>query len=87
MHREREINPKNDKKCIVEFIIVDNKYSRPLIDYRTSEAMKLLTIEDDEFEIVNQINVDEYQTVLIRDRECCPVKLVLKVIHLSNLQS
>ncbi|GFT42690.1 hypothetical protein NPIL_176541 [Nephila pilipes] len=39
------------------------KILNPLIGYKPEVAMKLVAIEYDEFERVNQINADEYQIV------------------------
>ena len=49
--RRNIVNPRNNKKYNVEFVVVNNEYT-PLLGLKASEHMKLVDIRDDNFERV-----------------------------------
>ena len=56
------VNPKNNKKYNVNFIVCHNDFV-PIIGLSASEQMKLIEIKDENFEIVNKIDLKDYSDV------------------------
>lgn len=63
LHREHVINPKNNKKYNIEFIIVDKEHFQPLLGLKAVQAMKLITVQEKEFQSVNLVGLTDYSDV------------------------
>ncbi|XP_054709030.1 uncharacterized protein K02A2.6-like [Uloborus diversus] len=63
VHREHVINPKNNKRYNIEFTIVDKEHIQPLLGLKAIQAMKLITIQEKEFQSVNIVNINDYNNI------------------------
>jgi len=76
--RLKLVNPRTGKRYSVEFIVCDDD-CKPLLGFRASQQMGLVTIQEDQFERVASVNTETYSEVFDGKLGLLPGLQTLKV--------
>jgi len=72
------VNPRTGKRYSVEFIVCDDD-CKPLLGFRASQQMGIVTIQEDQFERVASVNIETYSEVFDGKLGLLPGLQTLKV--------